>query len=422
VTADAKGIALKIASLEPAAVILAAPLLAFPTLRPGWTTLALVALLAVWLLRWFGDGRPGARTPLDVSLLLLAATIPVGVWASACPEWTLPKLTGLILGLAAFRATVNAARTPRHLAAATALYLLLGLGLALVGLAAVGQVTKLPVLGGLLARVPRLIQGLPGAGQGVHPNELGGALVLFLPVSLAAAWGWDMGGRQATRAARLAAATLSLFLAAVLLLSQSRSAWYGALAGLAAMAWLRWRRARWLVLAGGLILFLGLLYAGPANQGAFLDTASLAERAPGWARGLDALRAFPLTGCGLGTFRQVAHLFGPLPLAAPEPYDLAHAHNVFLQVALDLGLPGLVGYLAVVGGALWCAWRVARMACAPFAWLAPGIAGSLVAFQAYGLADTVALGAKPGLAFWLLLALAAVLWTTATEVPQERGP
>jgi putative inorganic carbon (HCO3(-)) transporter len=180
-----------------------------------------------------------------------------------------------------------------------------------------------------------------------------------------------------------------------------------------------------------LILFLGLLYAGPANQGAFLDTASLAERAPGWARGLDALRAFPLTGCGLGTFRQIAHLFGPLPLAAPEPYDLAHAHNIFLQVALDLGLPGLVGYLAVVGAALWCAWRVARMACAPFAWLAPGIAGSLVAFHAYGLADTVALGAKPGLALWLLLALAAVLWTTnaatgqqpaALDAPGDPGP
>ena len=42
------------------------------------------------------------------------------------------------------------------------------------------------------------------------------------------------------------------------------------------------------------------------------------------------------------------------------------------------------------------------LVCAPFAWLASGIAGSLVAFHAYGLADTVALGAKPGLALWLL--------------------
>ena len=43
-------------------------------------------------------------------------------------------------------------------------------------------------------------------------------------------------------------------------------------------------------------------------------------------------------------------------------------------------------------------------------WLALGIVGSLVAFHVYGLTDTVALGAKPGVALWMLLALAAALW------------
>jgi hypothetical protein len=38
------------------------------------------------------------------------------------------------------------------------------------------------------------------------------------------------------------------------------------------------------------------------------------------------------------------------------------------------------------------------------------VVGALAAFHIYGLTDTVALGAKPGLALWMLLALAAALW------------
>jgi putative inorganic carbon (HCO3(-)) transporter len=35
-----------------------------------------------------------------------------------------------------------------------------------------------------------------------------------------------------------------------------------------------------------------------------------------------------------------------------------HAHNLFLQVAVDLGLPGLIAYLALLLGALYATWRV----------------------------------------------------------------
>jgi O-antigen ligase len=32
----------------------------------------------------------------------------------------------------------------------------------------------------------------------------------------------------------------------------------------------------------------------------------------------------------------------------PLDSDIAHAHNIFLQTALDLGIPGLVAYLALL--------------------------------------------------------------------------
>ena len=81
-----------------------------------------------------------------------------------------------------------------------------------------------------------------------------------------------------------------------------------------------------------------------------------------------------------------------------------------------MGIPGLSAYLALVATALCIGWRAARTAGGEFRWLGLGIVGSLVAFHVYGITDTVALGHKPGLTFWMLLGLAAALWTVA-----ERG-
>ena len=433
--------AARLAHLEPGVVILAAPLLLFPTLRPTWTAAALGAVLAVWLLHWIGAGRPGARTPLDGSLLLFAVMIPEAVWASAFPDLTLPKLTGLILGLAAFRAIVTARRSPQSLDRATAVYLLLGLAMALVGLVGGYWANKVPGLRAYLVHIPQLIESLPGAKHGVHPNELGGTLILFLPVSLAAGLGWRGRRRGVDPFIRLAALGLSLFFVAILILTQSRSAWFGAVAGLGAMAWIylslgkaRVARARWLILGGLLVLVFGLLLTGaqvaeealpstaPSSSSVVFDAVSAGERSDPWGRALDAIAHFPITGSGLGTFRQIAYLFGPVPLPKADD-DIAHAHNVFLQVALDLGIPGLVAYVAMLGITFCLCWRVARARTAVrYRWLALGILGSLVAFHVYGLTDTIAPGAKPGVAFWMLLALAVSVWSVECVPGSEETP
>ena len=87
------------------------------------------------------------------------------------------------------------------------------------------------------------------------------------------------------------------------------------------------------------------------------NSVGLQGRVELWSRALYAIQDFPLTGCGLGTFRQVVHLLYP-PFFVEPGADLAHAHNFFLQVALDLGVPGLIAYLALLGTALWAGWRL----------------------------------------------------------------
>lgn len=233
-----------IGGVEAGVVVLAAPFLLFPTLRPRLTVGVSVALLLVWLVRWIAIGRPGTRTPLDVSLLLLMLMVPVAVWASALPELTAPKLTGLVLGLATFRATVNAVRTPRHLKVAVALFLALGLCLVTIGLVSTAWTGKWPALQPVLGRIPRLVRGLPGAEMGIHPNELAGTLLLFLPVTLAVVSMQGIDRRWLAWTVRVAALLLLLFFGTVLVLTQSRSAWVGVVVGLGVMLWVRWPHVR----------------------------------------------------------------------------------------------------------------------------------------------------------------------------------
>ena len=118
---------------------------------------------------------------------------------------------------------------------------------------------------------------------------------------------------------------------------------------------------------------------------------------------------FPFTGVGLNNFRRVVPLLYPLFLISPA-VDISHAHNHLLNTAAELGIPGLIAYVGLWIGAAVLLWRSWQRADGPLLQaVAAGIAASLLAYFVYGLFDAVALGARPGFLFWLLLGLAAAL-------------
>ncbi|HUM37798.1 MAG TPA: hypothetical protein PLQ85_13080, partial [Anaerolineae bacterium] len=90
-------------ALEWAVLLLAAPFLLFPTVRAEGTLAALVGLALFWLVSAVLR-RPWPETPFNGALLLFAIGVGVGTLVTAWPEVTLPKATGLILGLGVFRA------------------------------------------------------------------------------------------------------------------------------------------------------------------------------------------------------------------------------------------------------------------------------------------------------------------------------
>lgn len=404
--------------LEAAALIFATPFLLFPTTFPLITVLALGLLALTWLWQWLQTGQPFPHTPFNIPLLLWSIMVMVGTWVSADMDLTLPKLTGLLLGLGVWRFVVRCGREPQ--AWAWGFWGLIGMGVvfALVGTLSTNWVFEVGFVAKLFGVLPPRLVLLPGVVQeGIHMNELGGTVAIFPALLLSAWWG--------VRPRRFSWLLLLLFVGNVflLLLTQSRSGWLAAAAGLGTL-FLLWSRLElsvrhraWVWLAAAFLVLFAILFLLSRFSAAQLEFLigeipgvsqietqyTLETRLEIWRWSLTAVGDFPYTGVGLGAWRRAGYRLYPFRL--PYTYDISHAHNIFMQVALDVGLPGLVAYAALVGLAGWTGWQVVQdrrlrpQLC--------GLLAALVAWHVFGLLDALAPGSKPGLLFWLVLGLIA---------------
>jgi O-antigen ligase len=123
-----------------------------------------------------------------------------------------------------------------------------------------------------------------------------------------------------------------------------------------------------------------------------------------WAAALMAINDFAFTGVGFAAFQEVALLLYPLTI--PPTYYFGHAHNFWLQGAVDFGIPGLVAILAIYMAVVvqWVVlWKDVR---SPLErGVAVGFMGSLIAQSIFSLTDAIAMGSTPNLLFWYLFAL-----------------
>ena len=64
---------------------------------------------------------------------------------------------------------------------------------------------------------------------------------------------------------------------------------------------------------------------------------------------------FPFTGIGMGSFTEVAESLYPF---FSSPGRVFHAHNLFLQAIVDLGIPGLIAWFAIIMIVILVSWQV----------------------------------------------------------------
>ena len=190
-----------------------------------------------------------------------------------------------------------------------------------------------------------------------------------------------------------------------------------------------WKRGL-LVLALMSVVFCALLLNTNARQ-AIVDTVPqhiktrfqtmithpagfMSERPQWWRTSLQLIRQYPLTGIGLGRFRYEYQLNGP-----PEQYDTPyHAHNIYLHIAVEHGIPSLLVFVWMV--AITCrsvstmqrANALFGVACKPKTCYIEvwgigtfiGVSGFLISALVYGLADNI-LHQRTVLLFWFIIGI-----------------
>ena len=392
--------------LWPVAFFIAASMV-WPPLLPA----AIVVALLFWPVRLLADGRLSVKTPADWPTALLILTIPVTLYISALPEVSKVQGLRLLTGVLLFYAIVNWTRTQGNLRLLLTGITLTGLILALVApLSVEWAFGKLPFIPPVLYdRFVVLISDT------IHPNVLAGVLILILPITLSVplfAWS-DM--RWLERILFLSA-SLAIFI--VLALTQSRGSWIALSVVLLSLLFLRWRwgwigflLAVFASLAAAYLLGINTIIQALASNPTIGD---LNGRFEIWSRAIYMLVDFPYTGIGFGSFEEVVNALYPFSLLSPT--GIPHAHNIFLQIGVDLGIPGLIAWLSilmVMVSTSWAVYTLGRGRSGWFAGLGAGLLLSQLALITHGMTDAVTWGmVRPApivWGIWGIIAAARVL-------------
>ncbi len=260
------------------------------------------------------------------------------------------------------------------------------------------------------------------AGAVGDPNELAAALVaalVLVPPLLVRAV-----KHGAHRTAALVACAGALVLTG-LLLTGSRGGMLAllAVAAIAVFAGRHWRPWAVPVLVAGALAAVAIgtggTLPGPMSHLTSTDTAG---RTSLWTVAVRMVEANPLTGVGAGNFQTAAPRYVAQPgsiartdIVLDVPRD---AHNTYLQVVSEAGLPGLLALVAIevltIAGAVSAAGRFRDRGDRDMAFLAQAVALALVG----AIAASMFISTEFDKQLWLLVAMCAGLWRVSTPVPE----
>jgi hypothetical protein len=274
-------------------------------------------------------------------------------------------------------------------------------------------------IGGRIIR-PRL------AGPIGEQNRYAQMLVVLVPLALFRFWG------ERRLALRALAAACTLLILSGILLTFSRGAAVALVALFLTMVVLRYIRLRDLLAVGvTTAILIGLVapqvlirldsltgvgaLLGADEQGA---DGAIVGRATSNLAALNAFIDHPLVGVGPGQyFRRFSQEYGN-DLGLRHFDSQRRAHNLYLEIAADLGLFGLSMFMAVIGATLLPLWRLRRRLALTRPELA-NVAGSFFLSILGYLYTGVFLQLSYERYFWMLLALGAA---AAAVVRQDAGP
>lgn len=320
--------------------------------------------------------RTQPMTPLTAlfltSSIIFMLTLLVGLWAAYDLGEALLRFSLLVSGLAM-----------------------------MVGLAWVGRSHPKSVLswGGIGCAFGAAALGLAYGLRFIHNSgAVASGLMVLLPLAVPGVW-WQWVRR---RRLLLWVASGALAIALIVfLVTFERTAWIGLVMGSLGAAYSYWRfgtpalpqtsmrrASGWVLGLGvliGLLAYSALLFI-PSVDNILSHTvigAALVERIELWRESLALCREYYFTGSGLGMTTMV---YSTYVLAMRVPYWY-HAHNLYLQLALEQGVPGLLAFIGMALAGLGMT-VVTYQNSGPYSrWFCLATITALVSSLAYGLLD-----------------------------------
>jgi O-antigen ligase len=186
----------------------------------------------------------------------------------------------------------------------------------------------------------------------------------------------------------------------------------------------RWRRPAAALLVVGVVATLGYFFVlAPLAARQRVTSSDTSGRSSIWKVALRVFDKHPLQGVGLDNFilveGQYLNQAGSIPSAFFIVQSPKVAHDMFLEAAVDLGVPGLLTLIAVLGTLLTAAVRAARIfervGDVQLELLSRGVVLALVAV----IVSDLFVSGEYGKYMWVLLALCPVLLTLARRAERK---
>ncbi|MFB0563088.1 MAG: O-antigen ligase family protein [Candidatus Lokiarchaeia archaeon] len=364
------------------------------------TQTAVSFALLFWLVRMFMTKKFGSdRTPLNIPIVAFLVAAAIGVIMAVDFKHSLKGYTTLGWMLIFFLIVNNVKNVTQFKRLVRILIIIT----TIAGAYGIFQhLTRIDFFG----NVKHLHQPIArSTGFFNSPMTFGNYILLVLPVVIGLSFHSNL--RREKRWLQLS----GLFILTATVFSYARAVWLGLIGGLIFMAILRSKRLLLSILAGIIVCSIFILIF-PSSQfaqravGTFKSRRSVVVRTEFWEGSLRILKDYPITGLGWEGFRLAYPRYKP----AKGRYLVCHAHNNFVDVAVDSGLLGLGIFIWLLITIYKVSFHIFKeLDDGYFKGIAWGFLGSLTAFLIAGLSQYNFGDSEVVMLFYFLLAIVMVI-------------
>jgi putative inorganic carbon (HCO3(-)) transporter len=237
-----------------------------------------------------------------------------------------------------------------------------------------------------------------------NPNLLAGYLVTIISLAI------GFGCKAKSRRGQAVFLVLTVIFGVCLVLTYSRGAWISLLFVAGAYGLYYNRKVFWLMVPlVGILLFLHNGFYERILSIANPTDSSAAMRMGLWQSTFAMIVEKPFLGIGWGAYWMV---YPKYDFFLNDPNTtIYHAHNMYLNIAAEVGIPGLIAFMGVLYSHSKACLGVIRSKQNHWSvGLALGVLFALIGICVNGLTDFTMFSNQLALLFWLLNGLVAVLW------------